>query len=113
MDSALKDGTLRALFQANILPVEPAQDLAMAWFAGGLPAGARVASQRTPRGYTAELSIPAAALDEIAGGRWRELRINVSQTDFDEGEPGHSVLWFRPSRYGLLALPGSGTFERR
>jgi hypothetical protein len=105
-------GVLRKLLLPNAAPVEPRLDPITRAYLGALPEDMRSASQRTERGYTAELAIPAAALVRIAGARWRELRINVSQHDFDSGSVGHSVVWFRPDRFGLLAVPGSGTFAR-
>ena len=63
-----RDGTLRALFLPNAAPVEPRLDPITRLFLGGLPEGTRIASQRSARGYTAELAIPAAALDKLAGG---------------------------------------------
>jgi hypothetical protein len=112
-DAALASGSMRKLLQPHALPIEPKIDAVTRLFLGSLPEGTRVASLRREHGYTAELSIPAAALDALAGERWRQLRINVGQYDFDPQDGGHSVLWFRPNRFGNLAIPGSGTFERR
>jgi hypothetical protein len=111
-DAALR-GTMRLLFLPNAAPVEPRLDPITKLFLGGLPEGTRVASQRSAKGYTAEVAIPARALDERAGEPWTQLRINVSQYDFDPGEPDHSVIWFRPNRFGSLGVQGSGTFERK
>jgi hypothetical protein len=113
INTSLSNGALRKLIQPNAAPVEAKADRVTSLFAGGLPEGTKVASQLGRGGYTVELAIPSAALDRLAGSRWRELRINVSQHDFDPGSPGHSTLWFRPDRFGRLAIPGSGTFERK
>jgi hypothetical protein len=113
IDAALADGTMRVLLQPNAAPVQALSDPITGLFLSSLPEGTRVVSRRSERGYTAEVAIPSAALDERAGARWRELRINVGQHDFDPGQTGHSIVWFRPDRFGPLAVPGSGTFERR
>jgi len=112
-NDALMNGDLRAMLRPRALPVEPAADPIETLYGGSLPEGTRIASRRTERGYTAEIAIPAAALDERAGQRWSELRINVTQIDFDPDQAEPSVVWFRPDRFGALAIPGSGTFERR
>jgi hypothetical protein len=73
------------------------------------------ASQRSEHGYVVEVAIPEAYLAEQQGsedGSWEAIRIDLSVRDFDEGEVGHSELWWRPSRFGSQAVVGSGTFVR-
>ena len=54
-----------------------------------------------------------ADLDERRGGRWDALRVNVTVSDFDEGESDHVDLAWRPSRFEAGAIEGAGTFVRR
>jgi hypothetical protein len=112
-NAELSTENLRALLRPGAAPVEPRLDPISGALHRSLPEAARVVSRRSPRGYTAELSIPASALDALATQRWSELRINVNQLDFDPGDTGHANVWFRPDRFGPLSVPGSGTFERR
>ncbi len=71
------------------------------------------AARATSEGYTVELSVPAQLLDDARGGRWDALRVNVAVTDFDGEAANHTVVSWRPSRFGPNAVAGSGTFERR
>jgi hypothetical protein len=112
-EGAISTANLRALLRPSAAPVEPRPDPISQAFRRSLPQAAQIASRRSARGYTAELAIPASALDGLAKQRWRELRINVSQLDLDPDEAGHSIVWFRPDRFGPVSIPGSGTFERR
>jgi hypothetical protein len=91
----------------------PRSDPIIGLFVGEAAEGIRSASRRTPQGYAVEVRIPRALLDEQRGGDWDLLRINVTVTDFDTGEPNHVSLAWRPSRFGDRAAPGSGTFSRR
>ena len=54
-----------------------------------------------------------AVLDERRGARWDAFRLNVTLNDFDEGEPDHVELSWRPSRFEAGAIEGAGTFVRR
>jgi hypothetical protein len=92
---------------------ETRPDPVMRLFAGGVPAGVRQAVRRTEAGYAVEVAVPAAVLDERRGARWDALRLNVTLNDFDEGEPDHVALSWRPSRFEAGAIEGAGTFVRR
>jgi hypothetical protein len=78
-----------------------------------VPDGVRQAVRRTESGYAVELAVPTRVLDERRGGRWDALRLNVTMTDFDVGEPDHVALSWRPSRFETGAIVGAGTFVRR
>ena len=39
--------------------------------------------RKTSRGFSAELAIPRAFLDERQGGPWQAFRLDVGQQDFD------------------------------
>jgi hypothetical protein len=92
---------------------ETRPDPIMRLFAGGLPESVRHAVRRTETGYAVEVAVPAELLDERRGARWDALRMNVSMNDFDEGEPDHVTLSWRPSRFEAGAIEGAGTFVRR
>ena len=70
-------------------------------------------ARRTSDGYAVELSVPAQMLDDARGTRWDALRVNVGVTDFDGEAANHNTVSWRPSRFGLNAIPGSGTFLRQ
>ncbi len=112
LNRAMRNGNMRKLIMPSIGPVEPREDMLSDLFMTPPPEGTRTASRRTGHGYTVELAVPARALDERQEGPWRALRINVSVADFDADEPGHSVISWRPGRFGPRAVPASGTFER-
>ena len=111
--AAIEDGTFRGLVLTSAGPEpNPANDDVLAVFMPPPPEGIRSASRVGDAGYTDELAIPVAVLDEKRGGRFDHVRLEVSIYDFDEGEPGHAVLWWRPSRFSPQSIPGSGTFVR-
>jgi hypothetical protein len=93
---------------------EPAPDPILAMFAPSAGQGKiACAARRTSDGYAVEVSVPAAQLDERRGARWDALRVNVSVTDFDGSAANHNVVSWRPSRFGVNAVAGSGTFLRQ
>ena len=64
-------------------------------------------------GFTAELAIPRAYLDDLQGGSWRDVRLNVAFMDHDNPQNMKpSVLWWRPPWNGRGDYAGSGTFDR-
>lgn len=64
-------------------------------------------------GFTAELAIPHAYLDEVQGGSWRDVRLNLAFMDHDNPQNTKpSVLWWRPPWSGRGDYAGSGTFAR-
>jgi hypothetical protein len=111
--AAIRSGEMAKLVHVIATLEEPRGDPILDLFVGEVPEGIRSASRRTPQGYAVEVRIPRALLDERRGGDWDLLRVNVTVTDFDTGEPDHVSLAWRPSRFGDRAAPGSGTFSRR
>jgi hypothetical protein len=111
--AAIRSGVMANLVHVVATIEEPRRDGVTALFAGPTPEGVRFAAYRTPAGFAAEIAIPRDLLDERRGGAWDAVRLNVSTTDFDAGEPNHVTLAWRPSRFGERAVPGSGTFARR
>jgi len=110
---AIRSGAMAKLVNLTVTLEEPRSDQIMRFFVGKAPEGIRTAARRTPHGYAVEASIPRAVLDERRGGAWDAIRVNVTVTDFDEREPNHVSLAWRPSRFGDRAVAGSGTFSRR
>jgi hypothetical protein len=111
--AASRSGALAAIISATVTLVEPRVDPRARLFGGAGSEGVRISAQRTARGYSAELAVPHALLDERQGSLWEAVRLNVGIDDFDEGKPGHATFTWRPSRFGPLAVEGSGTFVRR
>jgi hypothetical protein len=109
---AVRSGSMAKLVSPQIALQQTRDDPIMRLF-GTVPAGVQQAARRTATGYAVEVAIPAALLDERRGARWDALRINVTMNDFDEGEPDHVVLSWRPSRFEAGAIEGAGTFVRR
>jgi hypothetical protein len=110
---AIRSGAMAKLVSPLIALQETRPDPILRLFAGGAPEGVKSAVQRTALGYAVELAVPAPVLDERRGGRWDALRVNVTVSDFDEGENDHVDLAWRPSRFEAGAIEGAGTFVRR
>jgi len=111
--AALADGTLSELTIVRAGPEpSPAADPVLSVFLPPSAEGIETASQRTENGYAVEFALPMAALESLNAQPFEAFRLDLSIYDFDEGEPGHSTLWWRPSRFSPNATPGSGTFAR-
>jgi hypothetical protein len=110
---ALRNGSLARMVSPLIALQETRPDPIMRLFAGGNPEGVESSVRRTRLGYAVEVAVPTALLDDRSGGRWEALRVNVTVADFDEGEPDHVELAWRPSRFEAGAIEGAGTFLRR
>jgi hypothetical protein len=111
--AAIRGGVMAKLVNVLATLAEPRRDQVLALFASSAPEGVRWAAQPTPAGYAVEVAVPQSLLDERRGGPWDAVRLNVTVTDFDEGERDHVALAWRPSRFGDRAVAGSGTFARR
>ncbi len=111
--AAIRSGVMARLVNVVATLEEPRNDQILGFFVGKVPTGIRKSARRTPEGYAVEIAIPRILLDERRGADWDAVRLNVTVTDFDEGEPNHVWLAWRPSRFGDRAIPGSGTFGRR
>jgi hypothetical protein len=110
--AAIRSGALAKMVSALVTVAEPRPDPILALFAGATPGAVATAARRTGEGYAVEVAVPAALLDERRGASWDSVRVNVTVTDYDEGEPDHVALSWRPSRFGDRAISGAGTFVR-
>jgi hypothetical protein len=113
---AISSGSIRQVVLAWLVPGEAQPDPIFRSMLPPLPDGARRAVRTTPRGYSAELAVPRAWLDERQGKAWQAFRLEVTQQDYDAEGVEHLTHIWRPSRYGTseaLPVKGSGTFERR
>src|SRR4029453_10440862 len=112
---AISTGSMGKMVFAWLTPVESQPDPIFRAMLPKLPDGARRAVKKTPKGFSAELAIPGARLDERQRGPWQAFRLEVGQQDFDaEGHEHVQHVW-RPSRFGTgeaMPTPGSGTFVR-
>ena len=65
-------------------------------------------------GYSVEMAIPVAWLDEQQKGPWTRIRVNAAMHDFDKASLRNGKhLWWRPDwRFGRN-VEGSGTFEKK
>jgi hypothetical protein len=111
--AAIRSGAMAKLVSPLVALGETRADPVMQLFAGGVPEGVVQALRRTSEGYDLEVAVPVAILDERRGERWDALRLNVTVSDFDEGERDHVALAWRPSRFEAGAIEGAGTLLRR
>lgn len=77
-----------------------------------LPAGTQYACSVTATGYAAEVAIPLSAIDERAGGEWKDFRLNVQVDDTDGDEEGTAQLNWKPDWRSAENIPQSGTFVK-
>jgi hypothetical protein len=77
-----------------------------------LPDAVERAVRGTPSGYDAEFAVPVRALDQLQGGPWRELRLNVRITDFAGAGALRADLWWQPAWQSPQSRIGSGTLRR-
>lgn len=94
------------------LAFSPLADAEPALFeAQKVPAGVRVRSVRTPRGYSAEIALPHSVLNRLRqSGEWDALRFNIAVHDADVDGGTREVRWWQPDWHQAENLPGSGTF---
>jgi len=93
-----------------LLAVGPDPDKPFIHDEANLPEGTRIASTAGAEGYTVEIALPNAYLDEAQGGKWTRFRMNVAVDDFDA--EGLSQLWWRPDWRTDQNNFGSGTVVR-
>ena len=111
--AAIADGTLRDSISVNVGPEpNPAEDAVFGAFVPPQDESIATASKLSRSGYAVEIAVPFALLDAKQGERAKLVRIDLSVNDYDEGQEGHSALWWRPSRFSPQGIPGSGTFAR-
>jgi hypothetical protein len=78
-----------------------------------LPEGAKAVSVITATGYNTEIAIPSALLDKVAGGDWKDFRLNIRLHDLDDPAAWNAtIMWWRPAWDGPMNCPGSGTFKK-
>jgi len=111
--TAIQSGVMAKLVSVTATLEEPRRDQVARMFAGPPLEGVRWAAARTPAGYAAEIEVPHEILDARRGAAWDALRLNLTVSDFDDGERDFASIAWRPSRFGERAIPGSGTFSRR
>jgi len=77
-----------------------------------LPKGTKSAIRRTEQGYVAEMAVPISYLNELQGGNWVSLRLNVGVRDFDNDGQHQTTLFWKPDWRGDQNYVGSGTFRK-
>ena len=77
-----------------------------------LPEGVQAASQRDRNVYTLEIAIPIAYLNEMQGGAWQTVRVNVVQYDKDEDKGVARAYWRQPWN-SPASYAGSGVFQKQ
>jgi len=79
---------------------------------GRKPKNTKRGAARTARGYAVEFAIPISYLNELQGGQWQGVRLNVAVQDRDA--PGKMVkLYWQADWRSPQAVWGSGTFQRQ
>jgi hypothetical protein len=78
----------------------------------GIPKGSKYVALETKNGYNAEIAIPLQKLDEMAGGKWNGLRVNLLQNDTDKPDERIVVTSWNLPWAVSGSLPGSGSFYR-
>jgi hypothetical protein len=111
--ASIENGTIASLFVITLNAVEPLPNPRLDALLPDPPAGVRRALRADGDGYTAELAVPLAFLDQRAGGAWQAFRLNVVLHDHGPDGRGDSLAW-RPSRLAApgVAISGAGTFVR-
>ena len=112
LEAAVESGNLARLAVALITLVQerPAPILD---FLKDVRAAIPTAIRRTSTGYSVEMAVPVAMLDQRQGKDWEMIRVSIYVNDFDDGERGFTTLHWQPNRFGDAPLAGTGTFVRR
>jgi len=110
--SALETGEriFREVLYLGISPLEA--DSNELFRADRLPEGTKAAINRTEQGYVAEMAVPVSYLNELQGGNWESLRLNVAIRDFDENGQYQTALFWKPDWRSENNYVGSGTFRK-
>lgn len=103
--------------QVALSPTDRVEDEPVLFKPEELPEGVRGACVRTDDGFTAEMAIPHAYLNEQQGEAWRSLRLNVMVRDYDEQDLSNpwayrTELRWRPTWGSKQSYIGSGTLVR-
>ena len=112
LEAAVESGNLARLAVALITLVQerPAPILD---FLKDVRAAIPTAIRRTSTGYSVEMAVPVAMLNQRQGKDWEMIRVSIYVNDFDDGERGFTTLHWQPNRFGDAPLAGTGTFVRR
>jgi hypothetical protein len=110
--TALTTGAFQKMVSTFVTLGAAKPDEILELFAGGRETGVVQRTARTEEGFSAEVKIPFETLHDARGAAWDGIRLNMSYTDFDEGEKDHVELFWRPSRFSHATAPGSGSFRR-
>lgn len=78
----------------------------------GVPEGVKVACKATDDGYTLEMAVPIALIQEKQGKNWRSIRFNLSVIDFDQDQESQQ-FYFQPDWRGKENFIGSGLFFKK
>ncbi|MBK7871528.1 MAG: metallophosphoesterase [Saprospiraceae bacterium] len=76
-----------------------------------LPPGVMGKGKKTAKGYMVEYAVPIALLNKMQGGDWKNLRLNVSILDKDNGDKQAMQYNWLPD--WTQNFPGSGTFFKK
>jgi len=79
---------------------------------GEVPETIQSESVATEDGFEAEFAIPISYVDERQQGQWKQIRLNVSLSDFDrhDARDGATILSWRPQWFRPGDHPQSGVF---
>ncbi|MFP6836672.1 MAG: metallophosphoesterase [Pseudomonadales bacterium] len=112
LEAAVESGNLARLAVALITLV-PERPAPIPDFLKDVRAAIPTAIRRTSTGYSVEMAVPVAMLNQRQGKDWEMIRVSIYVNDFDDGERGFTTLHWQPNRFGDAPLAGTGTFVRR
>ncbi len=96
-----------------ISPAEEPGNEPSVYYRDRLPEGTQIVCQRTEDGFAIEAAIPVSYVNQMQGGEWETLRVNVIQRDHDDDGTHQSQLMWQPDwRYESRTV-GTGMFYRR
>jgi hypothetical protein len=90
-------------FSKSSIPVHPGNNF---------PEGTKFVCLPNESGYTAEIAIPINTIKTIAGGDWKNIRLNVQIDDTDNDDLGTAQLNWQEDWRTTENIPGSGTFVK-